>query len=367
MPRFLIPIGGNEKKSPDSKIFQEMVELAGGSKARIIVVPTASEAPGERARDYRDLFSAFSPESIETVHIGERSDAGSASLSKLIGETTLFMFAGGDQLRLSSLIGGTLLHRALIERYRLGGCVVAGTSAGAAVIPEAMIFQNNRFRVFRKGGIEMTKGLGLIQDTIFDTHFVQRSRISRLVHAIATNPAMLGLGIEENTGLLIEDERTARVIGHRHGDRRGWKPDRNQPHRLRGEQKSVRLDECTLLRAFVGGRLRSHVPGSHRSRSDRASQEHGPPAAQATREGLNRGHKLFDVFTRTLWPQDSRPPKRNVVLRGRQVTEIQGTKSETGRSAEESEEGRCLRQSESESSGATEEESLAGSIVSKAA
>ncbi len=214
MPRFLIPIGGNEKKSQDSEIFREMVELAGGSKARIVVVPTASEAPSERSRDYRELFSAFSPEAIHTVHIGERSDAGSAELIKLIGETTLFMFGGGDQLRLSSLIGGTPLHRALLERYRAGGCVVAGTSAGAAVIPEVMIFQNNRFRVFRKGGIEMTKGLGLIQDAIFDTHFVQRSRISRLVHAVATNPALLGLGIEENTGLLIEDETRAKVIGN---------------------------------------------------------------------------------------------------------------------------------------------------------
>ena len=213
MPRFLIPIGGNEKKSQDSEIFREMVELAGGSKARIVVVPTASETPSERARDYRELFSAFSPEAVDTVHIGERSDAGSADLLKLIGETTLFMFGGGDQLRLSSLIGGTPLHRALQERYRAGGCVVAGTSAGAAVIPEVMIFQNNRFRVFRKGGIEMTQGLGLIRDMIFDTHFVQRSRISRLVHAVATNPALLGFGIEENTGLLIEDETKARVIG----------------------------------------------------------------------------------------------------------------------------------------------------------
>lgn len=211
--RFLIPIGGNEKKSPDSAIFQQMVELAGGSEARIVVVPTASEEPAERARHYSELFSAFNPHSIQTVHVGERPDAGSAELCRIVGETTLFMIAGGDQLRLSSLIGGTPLHRALIERYQAGGCVVAGTSAGAAVIPEAMIFQNNRFRPFRKGGIEMTKGLGLIQNTIFDTHFVQRSRISRLVHAIATNPAMLGLGIEENTGLLIENECTATVLG----------------------------------------------------------------------------------------------------------------------------------------------------------
>ena len=90
---------------------------------------------------------------------------------------------------------------------------MAGTSAGATVLPETMIFQNNRFRLFRKGGIEMTKGLGMIQDVMFDTHFVQRSRISRLVHAVATNPALLGVGIEENTGLVIENETTARVIG----------------------------------------------------------------------------------------------------------------------------------------------------------
>ena len=213
MPRFLIPIGGNEKKSEDSEIFQEMVDLAGGPKARIVVVPTASDTPGERARDYGELFSSFNPESIRTVHLGERSDASSAELTKIIGEATLFMFAGGDQLRLSSLIGGTQLHRALLERYQSGCCVVAGTSAGAAVIPEVMIFQNNRFRLFQKGGIEMTKGLGLIHDMIFDTHFVQRSRISRLVHAVSTNPALLGLGIEENTGLLIEDETRAKVIG----------------------------------------------------------------------------------------------------------------------------------------------------------
>lgn len=213
MPRFLIPIGGNEKKEPSTEIFQKMVETAGGAKARIVVVPTASLEPDQRARDYRELFSAFSPESLLAVHVGERQDASSPDLLKIIKETTLLMFAGGDQLRLSSLIGGSPMHRALVERYRSGGCVVAGTSAGAAVIPETMIFQNNRFRTHRKGGIEMTKGLGLIQDMIFDTHFVQRSRISRLVHAVATNPALLGMGMEENTGLFIEDETRAQVIG----------------------------------------------------------------------------------------------------------------------------------------------------------
>lgn len=214
MSRFLIPIGGNEEKSEHSEIFKEMVELAGGRKARIVVVPTASETPKERAYDYQELFAAFKPESIHIVHIGERPDAGSAKLLKIIDEATLFMFGGGDQLRLSSLIGGTPLHQALLARYQSGACVIAGTSAGAAVIPEIMIFQNNNFRSFLKGGTEMTKGLGLIQDMIFDTHFAQRSRISRLVNAISTNPALLGLGIGENTGLLIKDETTAKVIGN---------------------------------------------------------------------------------------------------------------------------------------------------------
>ena len=213
MPRFLIPIGGNEKKSPDSEIFQEMVELAGGSHARIIIVPTASEIPDKRARDYELLFSQFNPESIQSVHIGERPDAKSPELCRIVREANLFMFSGGDQLRLSSLIGGTPLQSALVERYQAGDCVVAGTSAGAAFLPETMIFQNNGFRSFRKGGIETTKGLGLIKDMFFDTHFLQRSRISRLIHAVATNPALLGLGIEENTGLVVEDESTARVIG----------------------------------------------------------------------------------------------------------------------------------------------------------
>ena len=213
MPRILIPIGGNEKKTVHSEIFKEMVDCAGGSQARIVVIPTASESPTERAQDYRELFSAFNPADIQTLHIGERAAAGSSALARVIEETTLLMFAGGDQLRLSSLIGGTPLHHALQERYRQGDCVIAGTSAGAAALPEMMIFQNNRFRPHRKGGLEMTMGLGLIKDVVFDTHFVQRSRISRLVHAVASNPALLGLGIEENTGLLIEDETTAKVIG----------------------------------------------------------------------------------------------------------------------------------------------------------
>ena len=90
MPRYLIPIGGNEKKSENSNIFQEMVALAGGQKARIVIVPTASEDPKDRGRDYHQLFSSFGPEAVDVVHIGERPDAGSASLAKIVSKATLF-------------------------------------------------------------------------------------------------------------------------------------------------------------------------------------------------------------------------------------------------------------------------------------
>lgn len=212
MPRTLIPIGGNESRSPDSSIFAEMVRRAGGKAARIVVVPTASATPEERGREYAELFRGFEPESVDVLALVERPDAARAENLATLGAATLVMFSGGDQLRLSSLLGGTPFHLALAEKYA-AGCVIAGTSAGAAVLPEAMIFQNNGFRLYRKGGLEMTMGLGLIRNVIFDTHFVQRSRISRLVHAVATNPSLLGLGLEENTGLVIEDEEKAQAIG----------------------------------------------------------------------------------------------------------------------------------------------------------
>lgn len=212
MPRTLIPIGGNESRSPDSSIFAEMVRRAGGKAARIVVVPTASATPEERGREYAELFRGFESESVDVLALVERPDAAKAEALATLRAATLVMFSGGDQLRLSSLLGGTPFHLALAEKYA-AGCVVAGTSAGAAVLPEAMIFQNNGFRLYRKGGLEMTMGLGLIRNVIFDTHFVQRSRISRLVHAVATNPSLLGLGLEENTGLVIENEEKAHAIG----------------------------------------------------------------------------------------------------------------------------------------------------------
>ena len=212
MKRILIAIGGNELKQNESLIFKEMVQLAGGRSARIAVIPTASSIPEERGRVYTALFSEFRPKSLDVLPVDSRATASDRVHLRVLEEATLVMFTGGDQLRLSAIIGGTPMDRLLHERYA-AGCVVAGSSAGAAALGEIMIFQNNRFKNYRKGGLEMTQGLGLIHGVIFDTHFVQRNRVSRLVHAVATNPGILGLGIEENTALVIEDEALAKCVG----------------------------------------------------------------------------------------------------------------------------------------------------------
>lgn len=211
--RYLFPIGGNESIKPDSVFFHTMLKHAGGDKARIVIIPTASDVAKERGLYYQKALSKFTYRSIHLVEIKERSDSSDPKLLKHVADSTLIIFSGGDQLRLSSLIGGTPLHTALIDRYLAGNCVITGTSAGAAFLPDIMIYQNRMFHAYQKGGIEMTKGLGLIQDVIFDTHFSERARISRLIHSVATNPSLLGFGLDENTGLLIEDETRAKVIG----------------------------------------------------------------------------------------------------------------------------------------------------------
>lgn len=212
MNRTLVAIGGNELKSIDSDIFKEMIRLGGRSSARVAVIPTASAIPKERGRVYTELFSEFHPRSVDVLMVGSRSDATDPAILRVVEEATIVMFSGGDQLRLSAILGGTALDALLRRRYE-SGCIIAGSSAGAAALPQIMIFQNNRFRAYRKGGLEITQGMGFIRDILLDTHFVQRHRISRLVHAVSTNPGILGLGIEENTALIIESERVARCLG----------------------------------------------------------------------------------------------------------------------------------------------------------
>ena len=123
------------------------------------------------------------------------------------------MFTGGDQLRLTSILGGTLFHDILLEKYRNEEFIYAGTSAGAAAASNNMIYQGSSSEALLKGEVKITSGLGLIDDVIIDTHFVQRGRIGRLFQAVVGNPKVLGIGLGEDTGLLITKGRQMEAIG----------------------------------------------------------------------------------------------------------------------------------------------------------
>lgn len=123
------------------------------------------------------------------------------------------MFTGGDQLRLTTILGGTKIHTIILEKYQNEDFVFAGTSAGAAAASSSMIYQGSSSEALLKGEVKITSGLGLIDDVIFDTHFVHRGRIGRLFQAVDSNPKTLGIGLGEDTGLLITDGRYMKAIG----------------------------------------------------------------------------------------------------------------------------------------------------------
>lgn len=212
MTRFLMAIGGAEKKSHNNVIFKTLISLAGGRDARVVILPIASSIPLQRQKIYERIFRAAKVYTIDTLHIMSRHEAFQNEHFDLLHKATLIFFTGGDQLKITSLLGGTPIEEVLHERYQQG-CIIAGTSAGAACLGEFMIYQQPNFKLYRKGGLEVSKGLHFIPNALFDTHFVKRSRISRLVHFVATNPSTFGIGIEDNTALLVANETMGYVLG----------------------------------------------------------------------------------------------------------------------------------------------------------
>ena len=143
----------------------------------------------------------------------KRDCTNDETILKRVEEADVVMFTGGDQLRLTSILGGTRFHKILLEKYKTEEFVYAGTSAGAAAASKSMIYQGASKEALLKGEIKITSGLGFIDDVIIDTHFVQRGRIGRLFQAVVTNPMVLGIGLGEDTGLLITEGTKMEAIG----------------------------------------------------------------------------------------------------------------------------------------------------------
>jgi cyanophycinase len=196
----LLVIGGAEDPDEDEmRILPRFVEMAGGKKARIILCSSPSENPEEKVDVYGKLFEKIGVDEVIPAPITERKQAEDPELVKGVERATGVFFTGGDQLRLTALVSGTPFGENIRQRLYGDGLVVAGTSAGAAAMSSVMIIGGAEKGTVRREDVSLAPGLGYWRDTVVDTHFNQRGRVSRLMTIFAHNPNVLGIGIDENT------------------------------------------------------------------------------------------------------------------------------------------------------------------------
>lgn len=208
----LVIIGGAEDKNSDCVILRRFVELAGGKNATIIVITTATEYPREVGNQYRTLLYDLGAHRVEALFITKREDAGDPHIAEQIKQCTGIFFTGGDQLRITSIIGGSRVDEAIRKAYERG-VVIAGTSAGASVMSDTMIVEGDDADTAKKCTLNMAHGMGLLEEVVIDQHFAQRGRINRLITAVAQNPYVLGVGIDEDTAIVVNADGKFEVIG----------------------------------------------------------------------------------------------------------------------------------------------------------
>jgi cyanophycinase len=182
-------------------------------ESRIEVITTASKIPKEIGPEYVKALHYLGANNVDVLNIDRREQASESEILARLKAADVVMFTGGDQLRLTSILGGTPFHDILLDKYHNEDFVYAGTSAGAAAASNNMIYQGSSSEALLKGEVKITSGLGLIDGVIIDTHFVQRGRIGRLFQAVVGNPRVLGIGLGEDTGLLITNNLMMEAIG----------------------------------------------------------------------------------------------------------------------------------------------------------
>ncbi len=190
-----------------------ITESAKGDDSVVEVITTASQIPDIVGPEYISSFNQLQVYNVNIIPVKNREDANNPEFLDRLEKADIIMFSGGDQLRLSSIFGGTKFLNILKRRYLEDDFIIAGTSAGAAAASTNMIYRGSSSEALIKGEVQITAGLGFIDGVIIDTHFVQRGRIGRLLYAVASNPGMLGVGLGEDAGLLITDGDTMEAIG----------------------------------------------------------------------------------------------------------------------------------------------------------
>jgi cyanophycinase len=224
----LIAIGGAEDKGTDLEkgevyrnnlnffelgILKRIVEEAGGPHAAIEVITTASTIPYEVGENYLDAFGKIGCTNVNVIHIRNREDAQQEEYLERVAACDCVMFSGGNQLRLTTIFGGTKFLKIIVDRYKQENFVIAGTSAGAMAMSNTMIYEGNATRAHLKGEVKITTGLAFMDNVIFDSHFEKRGRFARLAQAVSANPSCIGIGLGEDTGMLITEGNKMEAIG----------------------------------------------------------------------------------------------------------------------------------------------------------
>lgn len=219
----LIPIGGNEDKGIEISevyhlefildgILSRVVKESGGTNASIIIIPTASSIPAEVGENYLAAFSKLGCTNLHVMDIREREQSDDPANLELMKKADCVMFSGGDQSNITKKIGGTKLHKIMSEKYTNEPFVIAGTSAGAMCMSKEMITGGGIKEAFTKGATRMGEGMSFIPELIIDSHFIRRGRFGRLAEAVAKFPKIIGIGLAEDTGLIIKGNKFE-VIG----------------------------------------------------------------------------------------------------------------------------------------------------------
>jgi cyanophycinase len=224
----LIAIGGAEDKGTEVEkgeihknnlnffelgILRRIVEEAGGIKKRIEVITTASMIPNQVGENYLNAFGRIGCVNVGIMHIRTRENLQNDEYIQRLKKTDCVMLSGGNQMRLTATLGGTEFLKLLRQRYQTEKIVIAGTSAGAMAMSNTMIYEGNPFRAHLKGEVKITTGLRLIENVIIDSHFEKRGRFVRLAQAVASNPGCIGVGLGEDTGMIITEGNKMEAIG----------------------------------------------------------------------------------------------------------------------------------------------------------
>lgn len=220
----LIPIGGNEDKGIETheayhlefieaSILSRVVRESGGRDATIVIIPTASRIPVEVGENYTEAFGKLGCRNVHVLDIRKREESEKKEHIDLVKKADCIMFSGGNQALIIEKIGQTTIHKILLERYKKDAIVIAGTSAGAMCMTTEMITGGSSKESFFKGAVGLKKGMDFIPELIIDSHFIRRGRFGRLAEAVAAFPKLLGIGLAEDTGLVIKKGSTFEVIG----------------------------------------------------------------------------------------------------------------------------------------------------------